>query len=294
MTIPEFKKIARLLKETYAELEKEAIKIGLSFDAPKFKDLMDQARLKVVETNGFTLKEYQEVKSKMETDRQLKRDNRTTNLIKEIVPGMLVDPVKALEAAIPSKEDIHLIAHEVAKEYIKPPQITNQIIKETVVEKPQIIKETKVEQITQRVEYDATSLTKEISLLKEGLAQIPEPVDVVGMVKKSEDVMWARYVKHLKENINVLGMPDFRKLGMGLQAQIDANTTALSLKAPLASPTFTGTLTSPNFTLSSPQTYTITNVSTDRSYDANSTTLDELADALGTLIADLRAAGLIL
>ena len=39
--------------------------------------------------------------------------------------------------------------------------------------------------------------------------------------------------------------------------------------------------------------YTPTNVTTDRAYDANSTTLDEVADVLGTLIADLQATGLI-
>lgn len=39
--------------------------------------------------------------------------------------------------------------------------------------------------------------------------------------------------------------------------------------------------------------YTPTNVSTDRSYDANSTTLDEVADVLGTLIADLKTNGII-
>lgn len=39
--------------------------------------------------------------------------------------------------------------------------------------------------------------------------------------------------------------------------------------------------------------YTPTNVTTDRSYDANSTTLDEIADTLGTLIADLQAYNLI-
>lgn len=37
--------------------------------------------------------------------------------------------------------------------------------------------------------------------------------------------------------------------------------------------------------------YTPTNVTPDRSYDANSTTTEELADVLGTLIADLQAAG---
>lgn len=39
--------------------------------------------------------------------------------------------------------------------------------------------------------------------------------------------------------------------------------------------------------------YTPTNVSADRSYDANSTTVDEIADVLGTLIADLQAVGLV-
>lgn len=39
--------------------------------------------------------------------------------------------------------------------------------------------------------------------------------------------------------------------------------------------------------------YTPTNVSTDRSYDANATTVDELADVLGSLIADLQSYGLL-
>ena len=39
--------------------------------------------------------------------------------------------------------------------------------------------------------------------------------------------------------------------------------------------------------------YTPTNVTTDRSYNANSTTLDEIADVLGTLIADLQGFGFL-
>lgn len=39
--------------------------------------------------------------------------------------------------------------------------------------------------------------------------------------------------------------------------------------------------------------YTPTNVVTDRSYDANSTSMNELADVLGTLIADLQGYGLL-
>ena len=44
---------------------------------------------------------------------------------------------------------------------------------------------------------------------------------------------------------------------------------------------------------SSKERFTVSNVTTDRTYDADSTTLAELADVLGTLINDLRARGLI-
>jgi hypothetical protein len=39
--------------------------------------------------------------------------------------------------------------------------------------------------------------------------------------------------------------------------------------------------------------YTVTNVTTDRTYDANATSTAELADVLGTLIADLTSYGLL-
>lgn len=42
-----------------------------------------------------------------------------------------------------------------------------------------------------------------------------------------------------------------------------------------------------------PAAYTPTNVTPDRAYDANATTLDEVADVVGTLIADLQLYGLL-
>lgn len=42
-----------------------------------------------------------------------------------------------------------------------------------------------------------------------------------------------------------------------------------------------------------PAAYTASNVVADRSYNADATTIDELADVVGTLIADLRSLGLV-
>lgn len=42
-----------------------------------------------------------------------------------------------------------------------------------------------------------------------------------------------------------------------------------------------------------PAAYTPTNVTADRGFDANSTSIDELADIVGTLITDLQTIGLL-
>jgi hypothetical protein len=42
-----------------------------------------------------------------------------------------------------------------------------------------------------------------------------------------------------------------------------------------------------------PSAYTLSNVAADRAFDAHSTTLDEIADVLGTVINDLKALGLV-
>ena len=51
-------------------------------------------------------------------------------------------------------------------------------------------------------------------------------------------------------------------------------------------------ISSTNLAASS-ERYTITNVTTDRALDADSTSIAELADVLGTLITDLRERGVL-
>lgn len=68
---------------------------------------------------------------------------------------------------------------------------------------------------------------------------------------------------------------------------LDDGTRLTSGKIPVA--TTNGRLV--DMTASS--AYTPSNVTTDRSYNANATTLDELADIVGTMIADLQAKGIL-
>jgi hypothetical protein len=68
---------------------------------------------------------------------------------------------------------------------------------------------------------------------------------------------------------------------------LDNGTRLTSGKIPIA--TTNGRL----IDLTASSAYTPTNVTTDRAYDANATTLDEVADVLGTVIADLQAKGIL-
>jgi hypothetical protein len=83
----------------------------------------------------------------------------------------------------------------------------------------------------------------------------------------------------------------FRDSGLRIQSFVDgqlniAADTKLVITAPAV--TMSGTLE-----VGAVQTYTESNVTTDRSFDADATSIHELADVLGTLIADLRTIGLV-
>lgn len=67
-------------------------------------------------------------------------------------------------------------------------------------------------------------------------------------------------------------------------------------RGPLQTPPEVATTPTPGKGLPAPlapKQYTTSNVTPDRTFDADSTSTAELADVLGTLISDLREAGLI-
>jgi hypothetical protein len=56
---------------------------------------------------------------------------------------------------------------------------------------------------------------------------------------------------------------------------------------------FGGAITAPAFNLTTPQTYTTSNVSIDRSFDADGGDINVVSDVLATLIEDLKTAGIL-
>ena len=217
ITISEFKKVGRILKFAYKEAEDEAVRNGIEPFSPQFERLISLIRDKVLERLGYTLDEYREAKL-------LYLSNREKLLVGDAVH-------------IPTAEEIIEKAHEVAKQYIKPPQITNQIVEKTtkIVEEPIFIENTEiVERIIER-EVPVKEEAKEYTVSP----NVPEI--------------------NPKENIGIFDMPNFRKLAMGLQEQIDAlraDTTGTS-----AILTATGTIDDSNkdFTFTEKPTLIVVN-----------------------------------
>lgn len=210
MTIPEFKKIARLLKQVYAELEKEALAGGVDVFSPEYDELVANARLTVLANNGFTLEEYRAMREKVagvSKEAMMDLMERTKEEIKSFK-----------EIKIPTEDEIKAIARSIAEEFIKPPQITTQVIKETTVEKPQIIKETRVEKIIEEKAYNDKPIVRDIEAIKKDLEAVPR-VDAEALRTEFKEEL-SEFMKNLQYNIDILGMPDFRKLAMGLQSQI--------------------------------------------------------------------------
>jgi hypothetical protein len=199
MNVQDFKRIARILKEVYKEINAEALDSGLSLTSDEYMETIDSVRAMVLEKHGFTLEEYREAKE---------------NYLESVKKN-------PEEVHIPTLEEIREIAQEEIVKVLEASEANEQkdepvekIIEKIVVEKPTIVKE------TVRVEYDDNKIRESIERVMQKLnsIKVPVPIDV----DKLKEDMRKDFGKMFKHNIDILGMPDFRKLAMGLQAQIDS------------------------------------------------------------------------
>lgn len=213
MTTAEFKKVARLLKEVYAQLEAEALSDGVDIFGEEYAMVRDALRLEVLKRLGFTLEEYRAAKELVAPAKKVD----VVAKLDELAQKAEAVSEKIDELEIPDEDELLEKAKEIAEQVVKPPTIINQIVKETTVEKPKIVKQTNT--IIEKEEYDDAPIFAELGYLNDKLDKlvIPEGVDE----EKLKDDMRSEFMEQLQNNINALGMPDFRKLAMGLQDQID-------------------------------------------------------------------------
>jgi len=217
MTNQNFKKIGRLLKELYAELEAGAIRSGVDIFGQEYEIARSRVRLALLVKMGYTLEEYVEAKERTVNEQKEKGRKLKNEIQKDILK------TKQQVDKAPTREEMEAIA----KKYIKKPIVTNntvnKIVEKTTVEKPIY----KTETIVEREEYDDRYIMAEIGSLNDRLENIPSPESY-----DDEGIRdWVRdyFGEQFEHNINTLDMPDWRKLAMGLQGQIDTKVQGIGV-----------------------------------------------------------------
>ena len=215
MTLKEYKRVDELLKEVYKELQADALQRGIHPASREYDEMVAVTTKAVIEKMGYTLEEYQKTKDRMygltKSDLVDMFQDTKANLdrVEKLTPSDEKISKMATKIAIERAEEI---AERIAKKYIVPPQvkIVNKIVK--VVKEPKVVKETI--KIKERIEYNDKNLKKSLANIKK---EMKKSLTTKDFGKFFQD----NFSKNFKDNINTLGMPDFRKLAMGLRQDID-------------------------------------------------------------------------
>jgi len=207
MTIADFKRIARLLKRVYAKLEDEAFEAGINPDSPEFEKLQDIARTRILNQMGFTLEQYQAAKQEVldiQAKKRAEKQEKDIDTIVSKVPVVEGPRGEKGDQGVPGERGSKGDRGEKGKSIVGPKGEKGD--KGEPGEKGDRGERGAVDEAT-------------LGYLEERIENIPkpEPVDM----QEIED--WSRnlFAELFEHNINTLGMPDFRKLAMGLQAQVD-------------------------------------------------------------------------
>lgn len=204
MTSTEFRKINAILKKAYSELGIDIPLNEVNLLSQEYQEVINKVKTAILEKYSFSEEEYDNLQEKI---------SATSKEGIFAIIEKTKEKIKELENRhIPTIDEIEEVADRIAQKYIVEPKITNQIVKETIVEKPIY----KTETIIEREEYNDNPLRAEIGFIENKLENRINEIPILDI-----ESLRSEFDENLKHNIDTLGMPDFRKLAMGLRADID-------------------------------------------------------------------------
>lgn len=227
MTQAELKRVMRLLKEIYAEAEKESLTHGL--DSEEFKALQEKLRETALSKLGFTVEEYREAKAELEKVKTEKIEATKPQGPMQVeikgVAEMKGDPgndghtptdeelVALIKPLIPEPISGKTPTHEELLALIKPliPKVKDG---ETPSDERLIaLIKPLLPDVIGPVDAATGFLVGEIEKVRK---EIPAPLKEEELIQKIEEISATSF----KKNIDIMGMPDFRKVAMGLDSRI--------------------------------------------------------------------------
>lgn len=256
MTPQQLKKVMRLLKRAYDELEAEALKAGVAITSPEYEQLVDKVRTAVLQKEGFTVEEFRSAKEELETERVAKKE--TEKQASETV----AKEQREAETAKTDRvfEKISMVKGEKGDKgdrgergevgLVGPRGPEGKAGKDGKDGRPGR---------DGKDGRDGRDTPETMVAYLEDLIQsvdkkIPTPETPDSFRAKVEAIIQVSEVAwdSVKKNLDIMGMPDFRKLAMGLQAQIDELNAATATSIEFETPT--GTVNDTNVTFTATQT----------------------------------------
>lgn len=209
MNSQELKKIYGLLNRGYAELEQQAISEGIDITSPEYDDLKDKLRNTIIKKRGYTLEDYKKAKASAEAER----------LTQKLTEGAPTDKLLAnIEKIKGDTGPIGPIGPEGKKGETGPMGPMGP------VGRPGLPGKDGRDGLNGKDGQNGRDGRDGLNGQSYDPAEFNALADKINKIPKEEFLQ--EFVKEevghsLARNIDIMGMPNFRKLAMGLQAQID-------------------------------------------------------------------------
>jgi len=240
MTLQDFKKIKQILDKLLTQIENEALKDGEDISSIKFQQALRMILEKKLQELGISIEEYEQLEAELE-NKEIEDKKTAITLIDLEDVNKIRNEVSAMK--FNTETDLNSFKQTVSEklqdlEVKILAQIRDIVIRlnlinwDTLQGKPEIltrkyvfdeisnaIGKIKMPEIPEPIRYDDSKIIKDIGGIKEDVKKLK----IKPVLQKSD---LEKEVQPLKESISILSqshneMPDFRKLGMGLQGQID-------------------------------------------------------------------------
>jgi hypothetical protein len=202
----------------------------VDISSEEYDAILNQAREKILAESGFTVSEYLETKNQINSERISTKSKRDSEF-KEIFEKVSV--IKGEKGETPTDEKIIELIRPLIPtpipgktptqkelvELIKPliPKVKNGETpsNERLLSLIRPLLSTDIETYINPLEAAVGYIEDKVNNIK--IPDIPKPIDIEELRENFRN----DFSEFLRKNIDILGMPDFRKLALGLQSQID-------------------------------------------------------------------------
>lgn len=221
----------KLITKALRKAESDALDEGVDVTTQEFKDALKLVQSRLLEEMSIPEEDYGAFIESLKDIGRAKKLAAEEKMLEKITPKLEEFKVEVI-GLIPEIPEVIIPPPDYNDLLNKPPQLTAEMVEEMIqvaikgVRQESFIKVTRPT-VIQKEEYDDRRLQRHLDTLEEKISEIkiPPPVDIESVKEELLEEFENRFADNFKKNIKIFDMPDWRKLAMGLQGQIDTLST---------------------------------------------------------------------